>query len=186
MKSEKFLSKKGPSDRIPQVVSVPNPLFKSLQGKYFVGQTQTLTFGRGSNAWGGLINPKNSGVNLFVNAYTVTNFSSKTFPAKVFFNSFPPGNPMTSLLVSPANTSRLSIPKVKLQFVRSTTRIPRGGTNVFLREVSPKSTLASDEDGKFIIPPGGSFVLFLAGPPSGIVKSRVAFGWWEERRKGYV
>jgi hypothetical protein len=183
MKSQKIISKRESFGQPPKVVTIPNPLFKSQEGKYFVGQTQILTFGRGSNAWGGLINPKDSGVNLFVNVYTVTNFSSKTFPAKVFFNSFPPGHPITSQLVSPANTSRNSVPKVKIQFVRSTTRIPRGGTNVFLREVSPKATLASEEDGKFIIPPGGSFVLFLAGPLSGIVKSRIAFGWWEERRK---
>ncbi|ULO07660.1 hypothetical protein H1230_01910 [Paenibacillus sp. 19GGS1-52] len=183
MKSSKVISKRRAFGRIPEVVTIPNPLFKSLEGKYFVGQTQILTFGRGTNAWGGLINPKNSGVNLFVNVYTVTNFSGKSFPAKVFLNSLPPGHPLTSRLVSPTNTSRNSIPKVKIQFVRSTMGIPRGGTNVFLRETSPKATLVSEEDGKFIIPPGGSFVIFLAGPRSGIVKSKIAFGWWEEKRK---
>ncbi|MNG31293.1 hypothetical protein D3C84_1170650 [compost metagenome] len=74
---------------------------------------------------------------------------------------------------------------MKLQFVKSTSGLPRGGVNVFLREAPPKSTLASDEDGKFIIPPGGAFVLFLVGPKSAIVKVRLAFGWWEERTKHY-
>lgn len=182
MKSKKRLSKKGMYSRIPKVVSIPNPLYKSQKGKYFVGQTQTLTFGPGTNAWGGLVNPKNSGVNLFVNVYTITNFSGYPFPSKVYFNTFPPGHPLTSRLVSPSNTTRVSIPKVKIQFVRSTTGNPTGGTNVFLREVSPRTTLVSEEDGKFIIPPGGSFILFLGGHPSGIVKARLAFGWWEERR----
>ncbi|WP_379156261.1 DUF6143 family protein [Paenibacillus sp. sgz5001063] len=183
MKSKKITPKRGRFGQIPKVVTIPNPLFESMEGKYFVGQTQLLTFGRGTNAWGGLINPKGSGVNLYVNVYTVTNFSNKTFPAKIFFNTFPPGHPLTSRLFSPANTTRSSIPKVKIQYVRSTAGIPRGGTNVFLREAPPQSTLASEEDGKYIIPPGGSFILFLSGPLSGIVKSRIAFGWWEKRRK---
>jgi|GEM_PF-4593819 len=30
--------------RPDEVVNIPNPLFKSLQGKYFVGQTESLIF----------------------------------------------------------------------------------------------------------------------------------------------
>lgn len=169
-------------NKIPKVVDIPTPLFKSIQGKYFVGQTETLTFGKHTNAWGGLVNPKGSGVNMFVNVYTITNFSTKTFPAKIFFNCVPPGHPSTSKLVSAANTTRLFTPKAKLQFVKSTTGVPKGGTNVFLREVAPKTTLVSEEDGKFIIPPGGSFIVFLTGPRSQMVKANVALGWWEDKK----
>ncbi|WP_141136860.1 DUF6143 family protein [Paenibacillus herberti] len=48
------------SIRLPKVVSIPNVLYQSLQGKYFIGQTETLTIGQGANAWGGLINPATS------------------------------------------------------------------------------------------------------------------------------
>ena len=38
-----------------------------------------LISGQDLNAWGGLINPSDSGVNLFINVYTVTNFSETPF-----------------------------------------------------------------------------------------------------------
>lgn len=38
------------------------------------------------------------------------------------------------------------------------------------------------EQGKFIFPPGGSFLIFLSNPemPQLEASGRVAFGWWEE------
>jgi hypothetical protein len=55
---------------LKKVVSIPITLFESSQGEYFVGQSELLVFGQGNNAWAGLINPPNSGVNLHVNVFT--------------------------------------------------------------------------------------------------------------------
>ena len=41
-----------------KAVDVPIELYKSLQGKYFVGYANELTFGEGTSAWAGLYNPK--------------------------------------------------------------------------------------------------------------------------------
>ncbi|MCM3749853.1 DUF6143 family protein [Paenibacillus pasadenensis] len=166
------------SVRLPKVVSIPNELYQSLQGRYFIGQTETLTAGQGANAWGGLINPANSGVNLFLATFTVNNLSNKTFPAKFYVNTTPPGVASTSTLVSPANTTRPTKPKVKLKFVRSTRGVPSGGTNIFTREVPPSPILV-DEQGKIIIPPGGSFVVFLPASSS-TIKARIVLGWYEQ------
>ena len=57
---------------------------------------------------------------------------------------------------------------------------PQGGVNAFDREVAPKTTVAQDEDGKYIIPPGESFAIFLVGQENSSYQARVAFGWWEE------
>lgn len=65
---------KGKKLRTPQVVSLPNPFAKSVERKYFLGQTETLTLG---NGWGGLINPLDSKVKLFVNVFTVINLSAE-------------------------------------------------------------------------------------------------------------
>lgn len=170
-----------------EVVSVPNPLFKSLQGKYFVGQTELLTFSNTANAWGALINPKGSGVNLFANAFTVSNFSDKPFLAQIWFNTNLPGTGSVSSKVSPANTALVPppVPKVQVQFNQNVSGIPVGGVNVFDRIVSPGATLASEEDGKFIFPPGGNWSLFLTSPGPLVVSlsAIVAFGWWEEKTK---
>lgn len=83
-------------------VNIPNPLYQSLQGRYFVGQTDHIRFGKGKNAWGGLINPFKSNVNLFVNAFTITNHSNQPFEAEIWFNPIPPGKLMISNNVTPA------------------------------------------------------------------------------------
>lgn len=173
MSNEKGLNK---------TVNIPNPLYQSLQGRYFVGQTETIRLGKGKNAWGGLINPSHSGIDLFVNAFTITNHSDQPITAEIWFNPIPPGKPMISDKVTPANTalSPLPKPKVKIEFVELINGHPQKGVNAFKRIIAPQSTLASDEDGKFIFPPRGAFVIFLVSPNNETIKAEVAFGWFEK------
>ena len=166
-----------------EVVSIPIALSKSIKGRYFVGQTETLILGQDFNAWGGLINPADSGVNLFVNVYTVTNFSETPFLAQIWFNTEPPGKGVISDKVSSGNTtiSPIPVPKTELQFVQSVSEFPTSGVNVLDRLVSPQNTLASEDDGKWIIPPGGNFIVFCVSPGAKLIKALIAFGWWEEK-----
>ena len=170
---------------LQEVVSIPNPLYKSLQGVYFIGQTQTLFINNSSNAWAALINPKNSGKDLFVNVLTVSNFSSSIITAEIWLNTNPPGNPAISSLVSPTNTALCPQPKPKvlLEYVQSTNGSPTGGVNIYDRIIPPNTTLVSEEDGKLIIPQGGNFLLFLRASSSETINAIVAFGWWEEKVK---
>lgn len=171
------------NDQYTKTVNIPNPLFQSLQGRYFVGKTETIRLGKGKNAWGGLVNPFNSGIDLFVNAFTITNYSDQPFTAEIWFNPIPPGKGMISDKVTPANTtlSPLPKPKGKIAFSERVEGFPKKGINAFDRIVPPNSTLASDEDGKFIFPPGGSFVIFLISPGNEIIEAEIAFGWFEKR-----
>lgn len=170
-----------------KVVSIPNPLSKSIEGKYFAGQTESLFFSNITNAWGALINPIGSGVNLFANVYTISNFSDNPFLVQIWFNTHPPGTGTVSKKVSPANTALIPhpVPKVQIQFNQNVKGVPFGGVNVFDRIVPPGATLASEEDGKFIFPPGGNWVLFLTSPGSVATtfSAIVAFGWWEEKKR---
>lgn len=169
--------------KINKSVNIPNPLYQSLHGRYFVGQTEIIRLGKGEDAWGGLINPLNSDIDLFVNAFTITNHSNQPIIAEIWFNPMPIGKPKISDKVTPANTalSPLPDPKVKIAFAEHIGKFPRKGVNPFKRIVAPQTTLTSDEDGKFIFPPGGSFVIFLISPNNEIVKAEVAFGWFEKR-----
>lgn len=176
-----------PTPKPIEVVSIPNPLAKSLQGKYFAGQTETLTFSNTTNAWGALINPAGSGVNLFANVFTITNLSNEPFIVQIWFNTSPPGSGTVSPMFSPADTALtpLPVPRIQIQYNENVTDVPSGGVNVFDRIVPPGVTLASEEDGKFIFPPGGNWVLFLTGPDieAKTFQAIVGFGWWEEKRK---
>lgn len=164
-----------------EVVSISVPLFESLKGRYFVGQSGLLQFGNGRNAWCGLFNPRNSQVRLHVNVFTVTNLSASDFVAEIWFNPTLPGNRVRSNLVTAANRAICPQPRpqVELLFAEAVAGIPTGGVNAFDREIAPNTTVAQDEDGKYIIPAGESFVLFLVGQDTTALQASVAFGWWE-------
>lgn len=165
-------------------VAVPINLAKSLEGKYFIGYADNLTFGHGTSAWAGLYNPCKSGVNLFVAVWTVSDVVETPFRAQFYFNATPPGTPNTSTEVTPSNTALCPPPKpkVKLQYASNVTGEPKGGIKAFVRRAQPETTLVEEEQGKLIFPPGGSFLIVLSNPESPEIDAsgRVALGWWEE------
>lgn len=165
-------------------VSVPINLAKSLEGKYFVGYADNLTFGMGTSAWARLYNPPNSGVNLHVTVWTVSDVSESPFRAQIWFNANPPGMPQESSLITSANQALCPLPqpRIKLQYASNVTGDPSGGIKAFVRRGQPETTLVDDEQGKFIFSPGGSFLIFLSNPETQqlAASGRIAFGWWEE------
>ena len=170
--------------KLQEVVSIPVSLSKSMKGKYFVGQTETLWVGNGSNAWAGLVNPCNSGVNLYANVFTISNFSDDYLTAEIWVNTSFPKKSCVSHKISTTNTALKPLPKnkVNIRFIESTPMIPENGVNVYERIVPPNTTLVGEEDGKFIEPPGGSYVLVIKSSSSKCDKVIVAFGWWEKPR----
>ncbi|RPF48938.1 hypothetical protein EDD70_1772 [Hydrogenoanaerobacterium saccharovorans] len=168
-----------------KVVNIPIELYESIKGEYFIGYADELSFGNYTSAWARLYNPCNSGVNLHVNVWTVTDISTAPFRAQFWFNADPPGIPSESTLVTPSNTAirPTPIPKVKLQLASNVTGEPTGGVKAFVRRGEPEITLVETENGKLIFPPGGSFLVFLtlAENPNLSASGRVAFGWWEEK-----
>lgn len=180
-------SKNNKDDNIPKLkynASIPINLAKSLEGKYFVGYADNLSFGLGTSAWARLYNPTNSNVNLHVTVWTVTDVSESPFRAQIWFNTHPQGNKQLSDLVTTSNFTIEPLPKskIKLQYASFVMGDPVGGVKAFVRRGLPETTLVDDEQGKFIFPPGGSFLILLSNPESPDVKAngRVAFGWWEE------
>lgn len=72
-------------------------------------------------------------------------------------------------------------PKIELQFVQNFNGFFSGGVNVFNRIVPPETTIAEEEDGKFIFPPHKAFAILLESTGSQLLEARIAFGWWEKR-----
>ncbi len=173
-------------NRLPcQVASMPYSLYQSLQGQYFVGYADEMFLEKDKNAWAALYNPPNSGVNLFVNVWTVTDLKEPPIRMQIWLNSRLPGKYTISNLVTPSNTALIHLPKPKtIMFEASNvTGSPEGGVKAFVRRTQPGETVVAQEDGKFIIPPGGNFAVFLSNAEGVNIPSRmrVAFGWWEER-----
>ena len=168
-----------------KTVNIPISLFESIEGRYFVGQTELLNFGNATNAVGRLFNPTHSRVNLFVNVITISNLTQTDFLAQIWFNAELPEPGTVSRLVTPANTVLRPRPKPEavLQFAQNIQGTPIGGVNPFDRLIPPITTVVDEEDGKFILPPGGSFAIFLVGQGSVPLQARIALGWWETRIK---
>lgn len=167
---------------LPQEVTIPVSLYKSLQGRYFVGYADNLEAGPGTNAWAGLFNPVGSGVILHVNVITVTNVVGVPFSAEFWLNAQFPGVPFRSPLYTPANTAIRPLPEPRVEILQASDVLPvppLGGVKIYTQPVYEESTVVFEEDGKYILPEGGSFVVYLnlLGSPT---TGRVACGWWED------
>lgn len=168
---------------LPEIVEITTPAFNSMLGRYFIGQTGLLELEGNYTAWGGLINPVASGVNLYFDIFTITNFSDKSFNSEIWLNANPQEKVKVSSTVTPANQtiSPPPRPKVIMGYVDKMEEPLLNGVNIFGRIVPENSTLVSDShQGSIIIPPGGSISILLK--PSGplMQTSTIVLTWWEE------
>ncbi|HOJ10129.1 MAG TPA: DUF6143 family protein [Clostridiales bacterium] len=171
------------SKQLIEVVNITSPALNSRLGRYFIGQTGLLNFGNGYNAWGGIINPIDSGVNLYFDIFTITNFSTQSFMGEIWLNASSPKNAVISSTVTPSNQgiSPPPIPKAVMKYADYFTEPMTGGVNIFGRIVAPNSTLVSDShNGSIIIGPGGSFSILLRPLVSQYIKGTIVLTWWEE------
>lgn len=172
---------------ITQVADMPYALYLSLQGKYFVGYAPDVQFVKGKYGWAGLVNPVHSCVNLHVYVWTVTNFGESPLSAEIWFNTNIPENTVISEFISPANTAICPPPSPKVMILQANniSSYPQYGDRISVKKVLPEVTIVSEEVGRFIFPPGGSFSILLSNAEvssqSGI--ANLAFGWWEEEIK---
>lgn len=167
-----------------QVVDITSPGYNAQLGKYFIGQTGEIYFGNGYDAWGGLINPANSGVNLYFDIFTITNYSEISYTSEIWLNAKAPQYSKLSSTVTPSNQAitHSSKPKAQVEFSDYITEPLRSGVNIFDRIVSSDSTLVSDSHkGSIIIGPGGSFSILLKSPPTEqMIAGTIVLTWWEE------
>lgn len=167
-----------------EVVDITTPALNSMLGRYFIGQTELLNFGNRRNAWGGIVNPIDSGVNLYFDIFTITNFSAQSFVGEIWLNARPPRNAKPSSTVTPSNQAIFPPPKPKV-IVLCAHNLGEPlvkGVNIFGRIVPPNSTLVSDSHkGTIIIPPGGTFSILLKSQDLQTKQGTIVLTWWEEK-----
>ena len=171
-------------ERPIEVVDITSPAWNSMMGRYFIGQTGILSFGNRYSAWGGIINPNNSGVNLYFDIFTITNFSTESFIGEIWLNAKPPKKSIISPTVTSSNQTILPLPKPKaiMEYADYTTEALTDGVNIFGRIVAPNSTLVSDSHkGSMIIGPGGSFSILLKSLGPQTIMGTIVLTWWEEK-----
>lgn len=166
----------------PTVVNITNPTAQSMKGRYFLGQTGRMEFGRCTRAYGALANPPYSDRNLFLEVFTVSNFSSAEIIAGVWFNAMFPGTPIISDQVTTANTTIVPPPQPQGQilYAGGISNLPVGGVEAFVRIVPSGTTLADEKEGRYILGPGKILLISLETSGRNNAEAVVAFGWWEE------
>jgi len=167
-----------------EVVDLTSPGWNSRVGRYFIGQTGVLNLGNQLNAWGGIINPSHSGVNLYFDIFTITNFGVQSFTSEIWLNAEPPFGVAKFSPITPSNQSIYPPPRPKA-FMEQADYLGEDlaeGVNIFDRIVTPNSTLVSDShQGSIIIGPGGSFSILLKSPGREMVTATIVLTWWEEK-----
>jgi hypothetical protein len=166
-----------------EVVDITSTALNSMLGRYFIGQTGLVNFGNNYDAWGGIINPYDSGVNLYFDIFTITNFSTHSVTSEIWLNSHPPENSFISSTVTPSNQSIAPAPKPKaiMAYADYVAEPMINGVNIFGRIITPNSTLVSDShQGSIIIGPGGSFSILLRSPGITYITGTIVLTWWEE------
>ncbi len=167
-----------------EVVDLTSPGWNARMGRYFIGQTEELHFGNGLSAWGGIINPRYSGVNLYFDIFTITNFGSQSFDAEILLNAIPPDNAFVCTRVTPSNQTMIPPPRPKavMQQAENVHEVQQNGVDIFGRIVPPNSTLVSDShQGSIIIGPGRTFSISLHSTEREIMTVTIVLTWWEER-----
>ncbi len=170
-----------------EVVDLTNPGWNARMGRYFIGQTEELPFGNGLSAWSGIVNPRHSGVNLYFDIFTITNFQDQSFDAEIMLNASPPFYSVECKRIIPSNQSITPPPKSKASLWQAEylSEDVQNGVDIFGRIVTPNSTLVSDShQGSIIIGPGRTFSIVLRSSDREILTATIVLTWWEERIEG--
>lgn len=167
-----------------KTVTYPVELCASLKGRYFTAQTPCLHVGCEGNAWGALINPRGSDVNLNFFVSTLNYIEGGDLTISFYMNADLPGCPREAPDPEPANTAIHPLPQAQteLLYASGVSGFPEDGQFMFSRTAYANQFLTIDGDGRFIVPPGGNICFFLSPLTRAQAESKVylAYGFWEE------
>lgn len=169
------------------VVNLTNPLNKSLQGKYFLGETDQLHPTDSNRTWAALINPPHSGVNLYFGIYVLSNLSDDKLVSQICFCSNLPTHGKQSHEVSSANLAfhPNPLPHGQIQFGSNLDTTHLSAIPVSTRVIPSFSSVSSEKDGHWIIGPGKAILFTLTSSMDHPSPAVISFGWWEEAQGRY-
>jgi hypothetical protein len=169
-----------------EVVDLTSAGWNSRKGRYFIGQTGELFLSNQVSAWSGIINPWESGVNLYFDIFTITNFGENYYTAEIWLNAEPPISAEYATVI-PSNQAISPQPVPNAYMLQADNLVGgfKNGVNIFDRIVPPNSTLVSDShQGSIIIGQGGTFSILLKVAEGNRNKAAIVLTWWEERIGG--
>ncbi|WP_274650812.1 DUF6143 family protein [Paenibacillus humicola] len=164
------------------VVDITNPFFKSLQGKYFLGEADSLPATNDNYTWAGLANPAQSGVTVYLNQFVISNMSEAPMLSKTWFCTAIPSGGSVSMQVTNANLTLRPMPEPRgqIQFGPSINPAQVAGKPVATRTVPPFVSVSGEKQGYWIIGPGTAIVFTFLSQSETPAQVVLSVGWWEE------
>ncbi|MGO4548385.1 DUF6143 family protein [Paenibacillus sp. 2TAB23] len=169
------------------VVHVANSLHHSLQGKYFVGETDQLNPTDANRTWGALVNPLHSDVHLYLDLYVLSNLSDDKLVSQICFCSSLPSHGMQSHEIASANLALhpAPLPLGQIQFGSGLDTTALAATPVSTRVIPSYSSISSEKAGHWIIGPGKAILFTLTSAMNHPAPAVISVGWWEGRHNLY-
>ncbi len=172
-----------------EVVGVPYTLLQSFLGKYYIGRSPGLFLRSGSHCWGGVINPRDSDADIFVDSISVSNTCGATVCTRIWINGTMFGNIYASPYVTPANTTAdpARYPRGMFSYAQDLKSTPQDGVSLASLFVAPYASQTQEFGGKLIIPPNGSCIVFCyardssGGQSSASQACEISMQWWEQQ-----
>lgn len=181
-----------PAENDPgEVIGIPYSLFQSFLGMYYIGRTPGLFIRSGGNCWGGIINPRDSDADVFIDSISVSNTSSFAVCTRLWINSSTFGSVYVSPYVTQANTAAdpPRCARAVLSYAQDLQTTPQDGNSFASRFIGPLETQTQEFGGKIIIPPCGSCIVFCyarepaakPGPAASMQTCEITVQWWEQQ-----
>jgi hypothetical protein len=178
------MTNSGFRNQLGRTVEIPIDLYESMRGRYFLGLANGLSLSAGTSVWARLCNPRLSGVNLYLDTWSVSTVAESPFRVQCWLDANPPGSSTNSDFITPANLSIRPVP-ISHAFIQQASgvyREPDEGVEVFSRSGIPGENLIGEQNGKLIIPPCSSFLIYVSlvnfSDPEG--NASISFAWWED------
>lgn len=173
-----------------EIIGVPYSLFQSFLGMYYIGRTPGLIVRSGSNCWGGIINPRDSDADVFIDSISVSNTCTSAVCTRIWINNATFGSVYVSPYVTQANTTAQPSrdPSAVFSYAQDLQSTPQDGSSLASRFIGPLETQTQEFGGKLIIPPCGSCIVFCyarepAAKPGQAASSQtceITMQWWEQ------
>lgn len=153
----------------------------SKSREFYIGTSTRFTFGELRNGVVEIYNPKDSGVNIFINNAIFTNLSDSNISMDVFSFSNTSGNVNKSFNIVPGNLGNICIRKPKARLYYGIGVDVENGVEMLIYTIPKFSNLEVSPEGSVVLPPGANRVyIFNTINYKDTATVSVSFKWWEE------
>lgn len=155
---------------------------QSICCDYYYGTSPQINIGRGNDALVVLVNPRDSGIDLYLNKLSCANYSNSPIAVEVYTMATLGGEITQSDRIAPGNNG-CDFCNGEGQIFYGDDNTISNGVQVYSRSIEAYRTSDGYPNGSIILQPGSTraYLIKVINPNETAVAS-LSFAWWEEKR----